>query len=67
MTEITFPDKDVVVLERKNFQSLLDALSDSRYELLGPTVRDSAIVYERIHAVDELPVGWVDVYEPGKY
>ena len=67
MTEITLPDKDVVVLERKNFQGLLDALSDSGYELLGPIVRDSAIVYERIHAVDELPVGWVDVCEPGKY
>ncbi|MFH1374899.1 MAG: 4Fe-4S dicluster domain-containing protein [bacterium] len=67
MSEVTYPDKDVVVLERKQFPSLLDALTDGGYELLGPTVRNNAVVYDGIRTVDDLPIGWADECEAGKY
>lgn len=37
------------------------------YEVVGPTVRQGAICYDRIHAVDDLPRGWTDRQEPGQY
>jgi len=67
MPETPCPNNDIVALERERFQSLFDALSDEGYELLGPTVRDQAVVYAKINAVDDLPIGWVDVHGAGKY
>jgi len=46
---------------------LLDALKSLGYALVGPTVRDQAIVYDAIDSVGELPVGWTDEQGPGRY
>ena len=43
------------------------ALERKGYEVVGPTVRDAAIVYDRIGSPEDLPVGWTDVQEPGHY
>lgn len=67
MAETPCSNKDVVVLERRHFQTLLDALSNMGHELLGPTVRDQAIVYTKINTVGNLPIGSVDEHEPGRY
>jgi formate hydrogenlyase subunit 6/NADH:ubiquinone oxidoreductase subunit I len=37
------------------------------YEVIGPTLRDGAIVYDRADSVDDLPAGWIDEQEPGRY
>ncbi len=55
------------VIEAEHFQHLLDLLRQEGYRLLGPTVRDGAIVYDEIHTTGELPVGWTDCQEGGKY
>jgi formate hydrogenlyase subunit 6/NADH:ubiquinone oxidoreductase subunit I len=47
--------------------SLIKAVARRGYEVIGPAVRDSAIVYDRIESVDELPAGWTDEQEPGRY
>ena len=67
MSEVLYSDEDTVVLEREHFQSLFDALSESGYDLLGPTVRDRAVVYDKIQTVDNLPVGRIDANEAGRY
>lgn len=54
-------------IERHNFQSLFDVLKDKKYRLIGPTVRDDAIVYDEIAKVDDLPVGYSDEQEKGTY
>ena len=56
-----------VVVESAHFQHLLDALTQRGYQVVGPTVRDGAIVYEAIDSVDELPMGWTDEHEGGHY
>ncbi|WP_244220831.1 4Fe-4S dicluster domain-containing protein [Paraburkholderia aromaticivorans] len=48
-------------------QSLIDFLAASHYQVLGPTVRDGAIVYDRIARVGDLPAGWTDRQEAGRY
>jgi len=55
------------VLERHDFPSLFRALSAKGYSVVGPTVRDGAIVYDHLSGVDDLPIGWTDVQSGGKY
>ena len=55
------------VLERKHFPDLLEALTRKGYQLLGPTVRDDAIVYEQISSVADLPIGIKDEQNGGHY
>ena len=54
-------------LPREKFQSLIDLLLARGYEVVGPTVDQDAIVYGPVTAVDNLPEGWTDRQEPGKY
>src|ERR1035437_5097875 len=55
------------VLESRDFQRLLDVLIKRGYQLLGPTVRDGAIVYDVVESLSDLPAGWTDEQEAGRY
>lgn len=55
------------VVERGDFDQLPDILRNHGYLVMGPTVRDGAIVYEEIESTGDLPVGWTDVQEAGSY
>jgi ferredoxin len=55
------------ILERRDFQRLLDALTESGYQVVGPTVRDGAIVYDEIASESDLPVGLTDEQDAGGY
>lgn len=54
-------------LKREDFEQLFLALHDLGYEVIGPTVDQGAIIYDRIETTAELPVGWTDVQEPAQY
>ncbi len=56
-----------VVVERGELQRLIDALLEKGYRVVGPLVRDGAIVYDELTAISELPVGWTDEQDGGKY
>ena len=73
---IATPDKHTVkqagevshaVVEAADLQHLFDALRKRGYELYGPTLHEGAIMYDRIHAVADLPAGWTDEQAPGHY
>ncbi|HET7855170.1 MAG TPA: 4Fe-4S dicluster domain-containing protein [Gaiellaceae bacterium] len=55
------------VLEHTALGELLSALRARGYRLAGPTIRERAIVYEEIHSADDLPAGWTDEQEAGRY
>ncbi len=55
------------ILERGNFQNLLDALAKRKFKLYGPMIRDKAIGYDEIANEADLPIGWSDEQEGGKY
>jgi len=55
------------VLAAEDFDALLDALRDEGYRVVGPTVRDGAIVYAELGAASALPAGWTDEQAPGSY
>jgi formate hydrogenlyase subunit 6/NADH:ubiquinone oxidoreductase subunit I len=46
---------------------LIQSLAHRGFEVLGPTIRDGAIIYDRIESVHELPRGWTDEQDPGQY
>lgn len=58
---------DYVRVERQAVQQLFDVLIQREYELVGPTIRESAIVYDRLTSVDDLPIGWTDEQDGGTY
>lgn len=54
-------------LAREDLQALVDCLIENGYDVIGPTVRQQAIVYRSIRDVSELPRGWTDHPEPAVY
>lgn len=58
---------DKVVIESKHLQLLLDALLRRGYEVIGPTVRENTLIYEPVTLASQLPVGWADEQEAGRY
>ncbi|WP_018867912.1 MULTISPECIES: sulfite reductase subunit A [unclassified Thioalkalivibrio] len=55
------------VISPKAVDTLIRLLASDGYEVVGPTRRDGAIVYDRVQGLDDLPAGWGDEHAPGHY
>jgi sulfhydrogenase subunit beta (sulfur reductase) len=55
------------ILAPEALEDLIGALRRRGFRVLGPTVRDGAIVYDELESAAELPAGWTDRQEPGSY
>jgi len=53
-------------LLRQQFSSLIEALQRDGYRVIGPVLRDGAIVYTDIGSADELPAGVMLQTQPGR-
>lgn len=60
-------DARQVILNIEGLQVLLDALQNDGYRVIGPTVREQAIVYDDIASVADFPRGWTDEQNGGHY
>ncbi len=58
---------DHVVLEYEHLEQLLTVLRSKAYQVVGPTVRDNAIVYDTLTSVADLPIGYTDEQDGGTY
>ena len=47
--------------------NLIEALLHEGYEVIGPRLRDGAIVYDNVESIEDLPAGWTDEQEPARY
>src|ERR1017187_6378465 len=56
-----------VVIERGDFDALLGALQRRGHTIIGPTIRDGAIIYDEVGCAAELPIGWTDEQDGGHY
>jgi sulfhydrogenase subunit beta (sulfur reductase) len=56
---------DQIILE--GLQDLFNALTRREYKLMGPVVRDGAIVYDELASPADLPAGWTDRQDGGRY
>jgi ferredoxin len=58
---------DAALLDTAGLHSLVEVLIERGYRVVGPTLRDNAIVLAELQSADDLPRGWgVDV-APGHY
>jgi ferredoxin len=55
------------VVDRSDIGALFDVLVTEGYTIMGPTLQDEAIVYDQLDSVDDLPIGWTDEQDGGKY
>lgn len=60
-------DRVTLVLEGDGLGSVIAALRERGYTVIGPTVRDGAITYEPITSSAALPRGVGDEQSPGRY
>lgn len=55
------------ILEKQDLSRLLVLLKSDGFKVIGPRVREGAIVYDEIASESDLPVGWIDQQEEGQY
>jgi ferredoxin len=64
---VALPEVETSVIEPRALQALVVALESRGFRVVGPTLRDRAIVYDDLESADDLPTGWTDVQEAGTY
>jgi ferredoxin len=55
------------ILDRAGLDDLIAVLIADGYRVIGPTVRDTAIVLDELESGDQLPAGWGVETAPGRY
>ncbi|MCZ4514707.1 4Fe-4S dicluster domain-containing protein [Streptomyces sp. ActVer] len=55
------------VLDRNGLDALVKALAARGHTVVGPTVRDGAVVLSELASADQLPFGWGTRVEAGQY
>ena len=58
---------DAVIIGVDGLEALFGALATAGYRVVGPTLKDGAIVYSEIDRAAQLPIGWTDAQGPGSY
>src|SRR5215472_929975 len=59
--------ESAAVLSRAGLDELISVLIDDGYRVVGPTVRDEAIVLAELNSGADLPSGWGVDTAPGRY
>jgi ferredoxin len=67
MAELELPVGAKGLLSPGDLQVLIDVLVARGYQVLGPTLREGAIVYDEVGRVADLPAGWTDKQDAGQY
>ena len=53
--------------EAAALEALFTTLRERGYTLVGPRLRDGAIVYDELECAEELPIGWTEVQDAASY
>jgi hypothetical protein len=61
------PDMDDDMVALADLVPLVHQLRAGGYRVIGPTVRDGAIVLAELESADDLPYGWGVETSPGRY
>ncbi|HLA79744.1 MAG TPA: 4Fe-4S dicluster domain-containing protein [Vicinamibacteria bacterium] len=58
---------DTLTFDSGGLGGLIEVLQKRGYAVVGPTLRDGAIVYDEIGSPADLPAGWTDEHAGGRY
>lgn len=61
------PPATSAVIERETLSRLIEELATQGHQVLGPVVRDGAIIYDPLRSAEDLPAGWSEEQEAGRY
>lgn len=61
------PTGEPAILSPDGFDKLLGVLAKRGFRVIGPTLRDQAIVFDDIDSIADLPKGWTDEQDGGYY
>jgi ferredoxin len=56
-----------LAIEPEGLDRIIGGLAARGYRVIGPVLRDGAIVYDTLTRLDELPAGWTDHQDGGQY
>ena len=54
-------------IEVADLNTLIQSLAHHGFTVIGPRVKDGAIILDEVRSADELPIGWRDEQEAGTY
>jgi len=61
------PVGSIVQAEKPQLQGVIDRLRALGYRVVGPTVRDAAVVFDELESIEQLPIGYIDIQDAGRY
>ena len=62
------PDiRSAVRIDCQGLGSLITAIQQRGYQIIGPHLKDGAIAYAPIQGIDDLPMGWTAEQGPASY
>jgi sulfhydrogenase subunit beta (sulfur reductase) len=64
---VTTPATHSAFLRHEDLDALIQILQEADRTVIGPRLREEAIVYDEITSMADLPVGWTDEQAPGRY
>lgn len=64
---VTQTDGATATITIDGLQALLRAIQARGYRAIGPSLQDQAIVYGDVDSIDDLPRGWTDEQDGGRY
>ncbi len=56
-----------ISLQKPALGQVLENLRKAGYKLIGPTAREGAVVLDEIASLEDLPRGWMEEQQPGRY
>jgi ferredoxin len=60
-------DCAAAVITLEGLGGLISGLRAQGFRVIGPRLRDQAIVYDDVESIDDLPAGWTDEQDGGHY
>lgn len=57
----------LVLVRRPDLDRLFEALQKRGFQIVGPTLRDGAILFDEVKSTADLPAGWTDEQDGGAY
>lgn len=67
MSPSNLPIGSLVKIAKTELQAIVQELQGLGYRTIGPQIVDSAIVYDELDSVDQLPIGYIDEQDGGRY
>ena len=67
MSEVRVEKGKTYILDKDGIGLLIGDLVGMEYQVIGPVLRDNAVIYDKIDGIADLPQSYKDEQSPGKY